>query len=144
VFKISQNLPFDPKPAQHLVSISTSFKDFDRDALLKMSIGTLGKIDRSHATVPKFPDNCVRADSLAKSIAFVVPEACRCELREFLESRGIVGKELFSLTKEFGVISARFSKHCRAFFKGRLLHRLCKDMLEALPARWIQFNSPCG
>jgi hypothetical protein len=144
VLKVGQNLPFDSKPAQHLISISTSFKDFDRDALLKMSIGALGKIYRSHATAPKFPDNCVGADSLTDSIAFVVPEAYRCELREFLEGLGIVGKELLSLTEERGVVSAQFSEHCGASFKGRLLQRFCKNVLEALPARWIRLNSRCG
>jgi hypothetical protein len=88
-----------------------------------------------------FSNNLIRAESFADSIAFVLPKARRRELRKFLENTGIVGEQLFSLKKECRVIGARLFEHCRPLFRGGLLQRVGKDILEALPACWIRPNS---
>src|SRR5437667_11808130 len=104
MFELGQNLPLDSKTPQHIISICTSFKYFDRDALLKLSIGTLGKINCAHPAAPEFSYDGIGADSFSNTVAFVVPKARRCELCEFFEDRGIAGKELFSFTEKARVI----------------------------------------
>jgi hypothetical protein len=57
-----------------------------------LSVGAFGEINGSHAAASEFFDNCVRTHSLANSIAFVAAEAGRCDLCEFFEDTGILGK----------------------------------------------------
>src|SRR6266481_10025416 len=109
MLQIGQNLPLDSKTSQYFIGICASFKDLDRDALLKLSIGTLGKINCAHPAAPEFPYDGIGADSFSDPVAFVVPKARRCELCEFFEDRGIAGKELFSFTEKGSVISTRSS-----------------------------------
>jgi hypothetical protein len=116
MFELGQNLPLDSKTSQHFISICASFKDLDRDTLLKLSIGTLGKINCAHPAAPEFSYDGIGADSFSDTVAFVVPKARRCKLCEFFEGRGIAGEELFSFTKKGRVISARSPQHGRALF----------------------------
>jgi hypothetical protein len=92
MLKIGQNLALDSKTAQHFVGVCAPLQYFDRDALLKLSVGAFGEINGSHATASEFFDNRVRTHSLANSIAFVAPEARRCDLCEFFENTGILGE----------------------------------------------------
>jgi hypothetical protein len=134
MLKIGQNLPLDSKTAQYFVGVCAPLEYFDRDALLKLSVGALGQINGSHAAASEFFDNCVRAHSLANSMAFIVPEMRSRELREFFKGLCVVGQELFSLTEERRVIRAQFSEHRCPLFRRGLLQRICKDLLETLPA----------
>src|SRR6266496_1093368 len=135
MLKIGQDLPLDFKTTQHFIGICTPFKYFDGDALLKLSIGPLGKVNGSHTSTPEFADDRIRAD------AFVVPKARRRELCKFFENTCIVGEELFSLTKERRVIGARLFEHCRTLFGRGLLQRVGEDIFETLPACRIRLNS---
>jgi hypothetical protein len=117
MLKIGQNLSLDSKTAQHFISICTSFKYLYRDTLLKLPIGTLGKINCAHPAAPEFFYNGIGADSFSNPVAFVAPKTRPCEICEFFEGRGITREELFSFTEKGRVISARLSQHGRALFK---------------------------
>jgi hypothetical protein len=116
MLEIGENLPLETKTPQHFVSIGASFNYFDRDTLLKLPVGTLGKIDRAHPAPPDFSYDGVRADSFANPVAFAVPKARRCELCEFFKGRGIAGEELFSFTQKGRVIGTRSPQNGRAVF----------------------------
>jgi hypothetical protein len=137
MLKIGQYLPLDSKTAQHFVSVCAPLEYFDRDALFKLSVGAFGEINGSHAAAPEFFDNRVRTHSLADSIAFVAPEACRCDLCEFFENIGILGEQLLSFTQECGVTGARLFERCRTLFRRGMLQHVGKNTLEPLPACWI-------
>jgi hypothetical protein len=116
MLKIGQNLPLNSKTAQHFVGVCAPLEYFDSDPLFKLSVGTLGKIDRSHTAVPQFSDNLVCAQPLPNPVAFVLTEARRRELSEFFERRGVVGEEFLSLTEKCRVTSTRSAQHRRALF----------------------------
>src|SRR5215468_12669304 len=107
MLKIGQNLPLIAKTAQHFVSVCASFKYFNCDTFLKLSIGALGEIDRSHTSTPERFDDGVGSDSFPYPVAFVLSKTCGCELREFFKGTGVVGEELFSFTEKCCVISTR-------------------------------------
>src|SRR5690349_10372932 len=117
MLEIGHDLPFDPKTSQYFIGICASFKDLDRDTLLKLSISTLGKINCAHPAAPEFSYDGIGADSFSDTVAFVVPKTRRCKLCEFFEGRGIAGEELFSFTEKGRVISTRSSQHGRALFE---------------------------
>src|SRR5437868_9273951 len=135
--KVGKNLPLHSKATQHFIGVCASLEYFDRDALFKPSVGTFGEINGSHTAASEFSDNCVRTEPLAGSIAFVASETRRCELRKLFQDGRILGKQLFSFTKKRRVICACFSERCCPLFNGGLFQRVCKNILEALPARRI-------
>jgi hypothetical protein len=92
MIELGQDLAFRSETAQHFVGVRAPLEYFDRDALFKLSVGAFGEINCSHATASEFFDNRVRTHSLANSIPFVAPKACRCDLCEFFENTGILGE----------------------------------------------------
>src|SRR2546423_6636390 len=137
MLKLGQDLPFDSKTTQSLLRICASLENFDRDTLLELSVGTFGEINGPHTAAPEFSYYHVRAEPLAGSIAFVASETLRCEVRKLFQDGRILGKQLFSFTKKRRVICACFSERCCPLFNGGLFQRVCKNILEALPARRI-------
>src|SRR5947208_3337952 len=116
MLKIGQNLALDSKTAQDFLGICASFEDFDRDALFKLSVSALGKVNGSHTAASKFVENLVCTDSLSNSIAFVLPEPCCHQLSKFFKKSGIMGQEPFSVTEECCIVCARCSEHRRPTF----------------------------
>src|SRR5262245_52056230 len=116
MLKISQDLPFGSKTAQHFVGISASLEYFDRDTLFKLSVGASGKINSSHTAASNFVENLVRTDSLSNSIAFVLPEPRCHQLSKFFKKSGIMGQEPFSVAEECCILCARCPEHRRPTF----------------------------
>src|SRR5215470_6157508 len=50
-----QDLPFVAEPPQNEIAIKAAFDQFDRDAMLKLSVSAPGFINRAHAPAPDFP-----------------------------------------------------------------------------------------
>src|SRR6266700_5088323 len=111
VLKLSQDLSLDSKTTQHFIGVCTPFKYFDRYALLKLSIGSLGEVNSSHTPTPKLFDDHIRADSFTDAIASVMPTAPRCEFRQFFANGRIVDQQLFSFKKKCCVTGARLGQH---------------------------------
>src|SRR5215472_11133910 len=116
MLKISQNLALNSETAQDFVSIGASLENFDRDALVKLSVGALGQVNGPHATAAKFADDCVCTYSLANSIAFVSPESRRRKFSKLFENGGIVSQKVFRFAKECRIVRARSSEHCGLLF----------------------------